>query len=290
MSLLRATIDVISALRTPLKGDTIWGHVACGIANHEGEEGVKAFCNLDTPFVVSSAFPHNMLPKPLLKPEEKTEEFESKEDYTRFKAIKKQKYVNASTYLDIAESKECNLKFKEHSMMHVSVSRNSGAAIDGELYSATEIYGETNGEYPKMDIYISSDLEKERVLELLNWAFEFGYGADTSLGKGRISVENTIEEIKVKEPFHKRYMALGPFIGDDALEDLRATTFLRKGRIGGLLATDISPYKKSLILYDEGSTFISKQKKEYVGSLLHNMHFSTDYDICHAAFAPVIEV
>ena len=45
MQLYKATIQLESSLVTPLKGDTIWGHVVWGIANHEGDEAVSNFLN-----------------------------------------------------------------------------------------------------------------------------------------------------------------------------------------------------------------------------------------------------
>lgn len=43
MQLYRASIKLQSALITQLKGDTIWGHIVWGIANHEGEDAVSNF-------------------------------------------------------------------------------------------------------------------------------------------------------------------------------------------------------------------------------------------------------
>lgn len=288
MSLLRATVELRSSICTPLKGDTIWGHVACGIANHEGDEGVKAFCNLDPPFVVSSAFPHNMLPKPLLEPIE-PEDFKTKEDYVQYKKEKKSKYITASSFLEIKEDESIDeIKFKSMAVTHVSISRLSGTALDGMLYSVDEKWPDCDR---KMDLYISTTFEKERVLELLNWAFEFGYGADATTGKGAISVSNEILEIKQKHQYTGTYMALGPFVANgDVLSNLRGTTFIRKGRIGGVLSTELTPYKKSIIFYDEGSTFKNDGKIEYVGAVLHNMHYNSNYDICHSGLTPVIEV
>ena len=37
MQLYKVAIQLESSLVTPLKGDTIWGHVVWGIANHEGD-------------------------------------------------------------------------------------------------------------------------------------------------------------------------------------------------------------------------------------------------------------
>lgn len=290
MPLRRVSIEVCSRLQTPLKGDTIWGHIACGVANHEGADGVRAFCELNPPFVISSAFPHGMLPNPLLPPDEKTKEFRTRKEYTDFKKSKKSKYIPSSVFLAETEIDAEEKCFMDSSSTHVSISRDSGSALDEMLFSADEMWP-VKDDGVLMDLYIASALSDERVMELLSRAFEFGFGADASVGAGRIRIAGGITQIVPNPAVHNRYLALGPFsISSSAVSDLRASTFVRKGKIGGPLARDLSPYKKSVILYDEGATFCAGNGIEYIGSLLHGMHGSTNYDICHSAFAPVIEV
>ena len=293
MTLYRISIEIFSKLQTPLKGDTIWGHIACGIANHEGSDGVNAFINMEKPLVVSSAFPHGLLPKPQLPPQENSAEFSSKQEYTQFKHMKKAKYISASSVIEnFEETDPLKSFFKETSTVHVSVSRSEGSAIEGLLFAMNEQWPNASLEHPLvMDVYVSSELDTDRILTLFKWAFEFGFGADATSGAGVVKILPQITKIEVKPPVYKRYLALGPFIlASDAVTDLRGTTFVRKGKIGGLLAKDISPYKKSVILFDEGATFVSSVPMEYVGCLLHEMHSTHFYDICQSAFAPVIEV
>ena len=47
MQLYKASLKLKSSLVTPLKGDTIWGHIVWGIANHEGEYAVKEFLDAE---------------------------------------------------------------------------------------------------------------------------------------------------------------------------------------------------------------------------------------------------
>lgn len=289
MILKRITVEISSPYITPLKGDTIWGHVACGVANHEGEEGIEAFINGKERFVTSSAFPHLMLPKPLLPPDKARPAISTLDEYTRAKKEKKCKYVPSSMFLDEAEFLEKEYGFVETSTPHVSISRTTGSAIDGALFSSIESW--PDGKTALMDIYVDTTLPSSRVIELLKWAFEFGYGADASTGKGKIDViEDSIRDVENNRKSSSRYMALGPFVEDKRLDDLRAGTFLRRGKIGGILASSLSPYKKPVILYDEGSTFLSDEEISSVGKILHKMHFTDEYDIAESAMAPVIGV
>ena len=67
MQLYRASLKLKSSLVTPLKGDTIWGHIVWGIANHEGEDAVKKFLDAEKKsepeLIVSSAFPKGTICK-----------------------------------------------------------------------------------------------------------------------------------------------------------------------------------------------------------------------------------
>ena len=85
-------------------------------------------------------------------------------------------------------------------------------------------------------------------------------------------------------------MALAPFIVPDMnkIEKLRADIFVRSGKIGGAFVSSLAPWKKSVVLYDEGAVFESTERIEYIGTLLSNMH--ADKRIVQSAFAPVIPI
>src|SRR5574344_587690 len=101
MALYRVTINICSPIATSLKGDTIWGHIIWGIANHEGDLAVQDFLKIEnqTPqLVVSDAFPSGYICKPLPKPNNRLSNF-SADDYAKFKQQKKIKFISASKYL-----------------------------------------------------------------------------------------------------------------------------------------------------------------------------------------------
>jgi len=138
------------------------------------------------------------------------------------------------------------------------------------------------------DVYALSSDSPDRLKKMFEWAFEGGYGADASTGKGRIVMDGEAAPVTLP-PDRGVYMALGPFVKNPAqppLEDLRADVFLRSGKIGGAFAGELSPYKKPVMLYDEGAVFRAAGPLEYVGRLLTGVH--QDERICQAGFAPVI--
>ena len=290
MKLYRIELELKSPLVTPLKGDTIWGHFAWGIANHEGDEGIAKFiedCKKDSPaFIVSSAFPHGYICKQMYEPNVRTDSLDAN-SYAEIKKLKKQKYEKASDYLDTKakDSGKPEEVFVKELHAHNSISRVSGTVNEGSLYAVEELWSKEK----TFDLYVLSDYSKELILEITGWAFENGFGADSSTGKGAITLHDTIEEVLPKKQSNK-YMALAPFIVPDMnkIQNLRADIFVRSGKIGGAFVSSLAPWKKSVVLYDEGAVFESTERIEYIGTLLSNMH--ADKRIVQSAFAPVIPI
>ena len=85
-------------------------------------------------------------------------------------------------------------------------------------------------------------------------------------------------------------MALAPFAVSDInrIRNLRADIFVRSGKIGGSFVSSLSPYKKTVVLYEEGAVFESDKPIESIGELLTNVH--ADSRIVQSAFAPVIPI
>jgi len=301
MDLYKITVSLKSPLATPLKGDTIWGHIVWGIANNEGDEKVAEFLELSKtstpPLIVSSAFPKGKISKhiPNVKPRE---DYMSKDKYAEIKQAKKEKFVCACEYLDLppfSENENESGSFSSFATTRNSINRMTNSVIDdGGLYSVNEFWTETKD----WDIYLRSSLDKKRINQLFEWAFEFGYGADASVGRGNIAVlQNSLTQIQPKAKSKnggdgsQKYMALAPFVigKNDEINNLRANIFVRNGKIGGAFGGVLSPYKKGVILYDEGAVFESKNTQiMFVGELLENVH--SDEKIKQSGFAPVIPI
>ena len=290
--LYRVQIELKSPLATALKGDTVWGHAAWGIANHEGEEGIAAFLDdcrtAKKAFVVSSAFPRGTVCKGMsdIPPRKETL---SPDDYAQIKKAKKEKYESAAKYFEIAETESGKENpFSENVVTHNTISRLTNTVEEGGLYAVKELWAKGEKHF---DIYVLSSYTKERVRQIFDWAFENGFGADASTGKGAISVLG-VESVKPKL-FGNKYMALSPFVADlNEIKlneiNLKADIFVRSGKIGGAYSSYLAPWKKTAVLYDEGAVFESKKPLQYVGKLLENMH--SEKKICQSAFAPVIPI
>ena len=287
MKLYKATLSLESSLVTPLKGDTIWGHVVWGLANHEGNEAVSQFLaeeKMQEPaFIISSAFPKGTICKPYPKHEPRKEM--NTKLYSDIKKEKKRKFVATKDFLDgVDSSPYSNFRFEQTHVMHNTINRLSNTVEEG-LFSVQELWPTSKD----FDVYILSSYTIERVKQLLDWAFENGYGADSSTGKGKIVVGDVN---CVKPKLHtQRYVVLAPFVTDFSnikSGTLCADTFIRTGKIGGAFATSMSPYKKTLVMFDEGAVLETEEPIQFIGNLITGVH--SDERICHSGFAPVIPI
>ena len=265
MQLYKVSIKLKSAFVTPLKGDTIWGHIVWGIANHEDEQVVEKFLAEEksaTPsLIVSSAFPKGTICKPFPKHEDRKPRL-STEEYSQIKKIKKEKFVSSAKYFsDFSENETKSFIFERVQTMHNSINRFSNTVEEGNLFAVEEFWASGQD----FDLYVLSSYSKERLSQLLDWAFENGYGADSSTGKGEISVENIIP-VQPKISSNK-YVALAPFVADFSEikeNSLRANTFIRTGKIGGAIPL------------------------QFIGKLITKVH--SDERICQSGFAPILPI
>lgn len=292
MKLYKITIKLLSPICTPLKGDTLWGHFVWGIANHEGDaktaEFLAASRTAEPPLVVSSAFPSGMICKPLPEPEPREyKPILSRENYAEIKRRKKIKYCSAADFITGApDPNPHRFEFANISAMHNTINRFSNTVTDNGLFATEEMWAKGCDGF---DIYLVSAYEPKRIRTLCEWAFENGYGADASVGKGNIKITDGPTEVNALKSGTK-YTALGPFVLNDfsAAGNLRADIFVRTGKIGGAFVSELAPWKKTVILYDEGAVFTADRPLMFIGNLLTDVHY--DGRICQSGFAPVIPV
>lgn len=303
MNTYKARIKVHGRLLTPLRADTIFGHVAWGIARHEGaaalEEFLSAFEEKPT-LVLSSAFPAGCLPMPQL-----CKDLSRPSDVNSYSTIKKSKRLRhvpascfssgkAMTRASLAEAAS-SLLYSEHveQALHNTVDRLRGGTLDEVgLFQTRETWLSRRDPHDDtlkpalLDIYILSVMDIERVSIILGWAFEAGFGAKSSSGAGSVELLG-IEESSLPSKGN-RAMALAPFVPENPVEveDLRADIFVRHGMLGQELGAYMNPFKKPILFFDEGATFIPSQERSFIGTMVRNVH--KDPRICQHGYAPVV--
>ncbi len=297
MNLYRLHISLAGRLATPLIGDTLFGHFVWGIARREGQEAASAFIDQlgERPFIVSSAFPRGYVPKPLL-----SHWSDDREVPAYQKKLKKLKYIplelllsgepiNAFTFKDLIDKSPLIQKGLDR--LHATVDRwNEGTLEETGLFASTEYWfgaAKPGGGTALFDIYILSIESTERVVELSQWAFENGFGADASTGAGKIEILG-LEETKFPENGN-RAMVLGPFVLSPSQmpKNLCANIFVRRGKISLDFNEITNPFKKPIVFYEEGGTFVWEEGMlPYIGEIVKNVH--SDPRIIQQGWAPVL--
>jgi CRISPR-associated protein Csm4 len=292
--------SIHSGLATPLLGDTLFGHIVWGIALKEGEAAVRdflsSFDNGKPAVIFSNGFPHGFLPFPLMKPVSREL---SIEEYSTLKQIQKRKYIKMEYFQEkdfvfsrkniaLAGEKD-NLpdEIQEIERMHNTINRITGTTVEnGGLFSANEKWIKKDN-IPLFDVYALTDLPPKRLKELIENGLENGYGADSSTGKGYLSVHDNIDPVTFPAKGN-RFMALSHFVPaeKDRITDLRADLFTKYGKLGGIFVYTKNPFKKPIVMFREGATFSSDTDCKCIGQLLSNVH--NDPEIRQHAYAPVI--
>lgn len=311
MLLYKAQCRLHTPTVTPLRGDTIWGHLCWGIRNHEGEKALEDFLAgysaTSLPVVFSDALPVGFLPKPQLKPTVATAEAHEeaepspgpgKSDYKRAKRIgflateAFDQTLSPQAILQLAGhglTQDAGAARRERKRTHNSINRLSGTVQpEGGLFHSAETWPEDREGL--FEIYVASQEEQKAVEQYLTLAFADGYGADRSTGYGRVSVTQ-VEAIEWPVEGN-RMMCLGPFVSSAQVRDVRAETFTRFGRLGDVWAHHPNPFKRPIVMFEAGSTFSPSEKTSHsatvVGRILGDVH--SDARIRHLAAAPAIAI
>jgi CRISPR/Cas system CSM-associated protein Csm4 (group 5 of RAMP superfamily) len=107
---------------------------------------------------------------------------------------------------------------------------------------------------------------------LIRWAFESGFGAKSSSGAGWVELQG-IEAFSLPNKGN-RAMALAPFVLENPAEvdNLKADIFVRHGMLAQEFGAYMNPFKKPILFFDEGSTFVPKHEKCFIGSMVKDLH------------------
>jgi CRISPR-associated protein Csm4 len=128
-------------------------------------------------------------------------------------------------------------------------------------------------------IGVRDDIRIEMVIETIKTIGKIGFGKDSSIGLGKFEIAG-FKEVDLKKFFDSSEAnacyALSPVVPDvDKYEKIYFSPFVRFGRHGDVLAKSSNPFKNPVIMADEGSVFIIKEKeifkKPYIGKALTNL-------------------
>ncbi|MCD4734623.1 MAG: hypothetical protein K8R53_01145 [Bacteroidales bacterium] len=307
MKTFRIKLKLRGSYLTPWQADTIFGNLCWIVLRQEGISSLTEFLDLyrgvnaNPPFIISNAYPLDLLPKPLnainvyLK-------FNSP-NMSDLKELKKIKYVNLDTFNKIRNSKDfkftnSKVSLKKFTTVHTAINRLSNTALEGALFELHEYLPVIEDdvkpkevEYLSIYLMIKTDWE-EKVNELFQQLSLIGYGKRKSIGKGAFKVISLDEfdgftDIEDANGF----VSLSNFVPaeNDPTEGLYHT-FIKYGKMGEEFALGGNPFKKPLLMFEAGSVFKSSEPpKNFYGKMIDNISYSKD-DVKHYAFSFPISV
>lgn len=301
MALYRFLVAPRGALGTPLRSDTLNGHLVCAAAEldgpHTASELVQDFRAGRPPFACSSAFPENMLPRPCLPPIPRRRFHEAHGDnlfsiLTKYKRFRKERWLPLDIWAEqrgdlsqaglFASWLQDEKRFKpmvksppgqqwrereQAQEAHNSISRKDGAVLqEGGLYfSATTFFAPGS----RLHLYVeTSDIDP--VSRWLKHIADTGFGRDRGTGKGALdfALDETFEPTSLLgEGSH--VLCLSVLSGPD-LSMLRGhwEAFVKFGKVYNGFGQN-NPFKKPFLALAEGAVL---EPLSEAGFVLDDIH------------------
>lgn len=308
----RLVLEPQSSFLTELQSDTIMGHIAWMAAyrnKNDVSDLVERCKNGTPPFLVSSGFPHDHLPVPVLSPlrhEEKDRLADSfykdlsKQErlammQNHLKKIKKYKYLSIDKWSRLIEglssfdliNELLNVKKEEklHDkvvVMRTAINRLTGTAAESMLYDHEEMYFASGSQ---LDIWFKF-FDDSMIQNVTNWLEDLsihGFGANASSGAGQfeiISFEKGDDLLpEAKEP--NAFMSLSHF-SPAAIDPVTGwyNYLVKRGKLGGQYAVGLGArahvWKFPFIMFTPGAVFKTDGQgvRDYYGRLIENIHES----------------
>jgi len=306
MAKYKLIITPRSPFQTSFHSDTLFGHICWALRYLKGENELlrflKTFDDNNAPLILSSGFPKDFLPMPILPPlsieEEEALWLEYKKDNKarldfdrKMKNLRKLSYVLVSEIETIKDNlsyynfylKQMNdeisltnkdiLKTEQVEVWHNSKNRLTDRVAEGKLFAKEDTFYK---EDMKLCMFIEDNYFERKVLnEIFDFIALGGYGADKSVGRGAFSYE-LVEGWDLPESNNPTaFMTLSHY--HPKPEDFHNGFYdisTKFGKIGGHWATrvDGGPYKMPVLMLNPGSIFITNNQKSFYGRLIPNVH------------------
>lgn len=311
MKILKYTLKPTSPWITALRSDTLHGLIVCQVREWEGEKACKelleSFLENKPAFTCSSAFPQGFLPHPVLPPILRSH-FKGQYANTNhalidalqiYKQYKKIGYIPCDMWQKLKgklKSKHifqeyCNnpwpivkkeneekLEIKHGTEPHNTISRNMQTTIEGGLF-----FHEVNYSNDLLDVYVQAE-DHVKFAEYLGKLGEVGFGADSTVGKGRFKIVGEADDKTADfQAKGSHYMSLSVLSSED-LGNIEGyyKLFTKKGKtwVG---KSSLSPFKKPFLALEEGAIIKNLPKS----GVLKNIHPDSDIiQMCHALALP----
>lgn len=303
MALLRYLIKPLGSFGTPLRSDTLHGHLLCAAAERDGEEAVAKLIDLfetgKPPFVCSSALPHDKLPMPCLPPLSRRV-FESKysgagtslfELLSAYKKFRKVEFIPLDVWQRLKDCLSISTLFevwkagndsfettgagkarewrKTSLEAHNTLDRQTGSVLnEGGLYFSESIF---YADGITFDLYVRTD-DPDMFETLLGHVAACGFGRDKSTGKGWFGFNRDADFSATKAGLDgdsPHRLNLSVLSGPD-LSVVRGwyKTLAKNGKLWDGLDSG-QPFKRTFLALAEGAVLTSWPE---TGFVLRNLH------------------
>ncbi len=279
MKLYRLKLRPLSSWMTPWQADTLSGSLCWAAARHLGsdalnEEILKPTLAGEPPFVLSDAFPGDLLPIPI------TVKLHHWEPDVR-KEVKRARWITLEAF-NLAQRGEPPRKdglFGEELIQPLerirnTISRTTDTTGDeGSLFPTQEFVLDTSSSLTKETPYLSVYVRvgegfEERLIQLFRLLEANGFGADASVGYGRFEVIPTLEPVDwldVPADSINGLMTLSTFQpAQNDPTDGYWELLMKYGKVGADFGLE-NVFKKPLVMLKPGACFRSRPFRPYLG-------------------------
>lgn len=274
-------LEMDGPLATPLLSGTLFGHLCWAYRQKRGgDAGLAKWLEAlrNHPFLISDGLPTGWVPKPLIRPRPHLQR-QTVEQIDRKKEAKKARFVLMKDFLKIrhsvnedhlAEISGIPMEWHEQRAPHNTINRLTGRTPEsGGLFFVDEWWPSENSQ--SRDVYVSSRMEGSELEDLFGAVGEWGFGKDSSIGRGRFTVRVEPDESGLTAPAGNRRMSLSHGVLTDNMTCPRYRLHPVYAKIGGELSMRHSPFKYPLMLLQPGSTFTPDGAGPF-GELLSQVH------------------
>ena len=283
MPYFRVTLTLTTALGTPMHSGTLWGHFAWAVRYSERKAALEQWLRnqMVNPWLLSSAMPEGMLPRPLLRPCRRFNAHANLKTLEARKKRRKMEWIPENLFLSLRERlnedsidaglADCTFPVAPSLLparvAHNTIDRISGTTpAQGGLYFKDDWFPLRDG--TRVQIFIEASVEDHsRIDTLLGFIGENGFGRDASIGRGTFTHE-MVEEGALFAASGDRAMSLSHGVVTDRMKYPRYKLHTHFGKLGGHRVNDAAgPYKYPVLMARPGTTYTPEGDGPY-GRLL----------------------
>jgi len=284
MALHRLRLRPISPWRTPWQADTVIGALCATAARVHGPEFVRGrlirpMLDGRPPFVLSDAFPGDLLPVPTASRLADRPEAIPRKSLKRGRWLPEGDFVavRAGQPLDPDHVRADSDVFQEESRRHNTLARDSDASLEeGGLFARSEtLFAATEGGPRYLSLYFraADDDAVDLLLDLFHELSLSGFGADVGTGRGQFEIHGEPRpspELDAAPRAANSVIVLSTFQpGPRDPADGYWEAFAKFGKLGPQFGlSDRQTHKHTLIVFRPGACFRCDPQRQFLGRAL----------------------